>query len=408
MSPPAGRRPDTLDDRSAYADRRRFLVPVAYGFLSTYPPTQCGLATFSAAMVRSLTTPGSGDRGGVVRVVDGPTMSARPNVVGHLDRTAGSAARAASALNTFDVAIVQHDFEIYSGDDGEDLLDVLEAVRIPVIVVAHAVLAEPTPHQRQTLERVVAAADAVVTMTVAARDRLIQGYGVDSTKVSIIPHGADVRGSTTFLDDERPMILTWGLLGPGKGIEWAVDGLQRIRRLCPLPRYVVAGQTHPRVRTRHGERYRLQLGLRAKAGGVSNMVSFPGSYLDEQVLAAMIQQASVVVLPYDSREQATSGVLVEAIAAGKPVIATRFPHAVEVLSSGAGILVPQCDGTAIGDAMYRVLTDPDLARNMSDEAHRLAPAMSWSAVAGTYRHLAHQLLADGARSGRLLPNGATV
>ena len=383
-------------------------MSVAYGFLSTYPPTQCGLATFSAAMLRSLTTPGSGDRGGVVRVVDGPTRSARPHVVGHLDRAAGSAGRAAAALNTFDVAIVQHEFGIYSGADGEDLLDVLAAVRIPVIIVAHTVLAEPTPHQRQTLERFVAAAQAVVTMTVAARDRLVRGYRVDSTKVSVIPHGADLPGSTTSLDDGRPLILTWGLLGPGKGIEWAVDGLQRIRRLHPLPRYVVAGQTHPRVRARQGERYRLQLGLRAKAGGVSHLVSFPGAYLDEQALAAMVHKASVVLLPYDSREQVSSGVLVEAVAAGKPVIATRFPHAVEVLSSGAGILVPQCDGPAIGDAMYRVLTDPDLAGRMSDEARRLAPAMSWSTVAGTYRRLAHQLLADGDRSGRLLTNGATV
>jgi glycosyltransferase involved in cell wall biosynthesis len=384
------------------------LVSVAYGFLSSYPPTQCGLATFSAAMLRSLTTAGSGDRGGVVRVVDGPTRSARPHVVAHLDRTAGSAGRAAAALNTFDVAIVQHEFGIYSGADGEDLLDLLAAVRIPVVVVAHTVLAEPTPHQRQTLERVVAAAEAVVTMTVAARDRLVRGYRVDSTKVSVIPHGADLPGSATPLDDGRPLILTWGLLGPGKGIEWAVDGLQRIRRLCPLPRYVVAGQTHPQVRAHQGERYRLQLGLRAKAGGVSHLVSFPGAYLDEQALAAMVHRASVVLLPYDSREQVSSGVLVEAVAAGKPVIATRFPHAVEVLSSGAGILVPQYDGPAIGDALHRILTDPDLAGRMSDEARRRAAAMSWSTVAGTYRRLAHKLLADGARSGRLLTTGATV
>jgi glycosyltransferase involved in cell wall biosynthesis len=112
-----------------------------------------------------------------------------------------------------------------------------------------------------------------------------------------------------------------------------------------------------------------------------------------------------VVLPYDSREQVTSGVLVEAIAAGKPVIATKFPHAVEVLSSGAGILVPHCDGAAIGDALYRVLTDPELNRRMSDEARRLAPAVSWSTVAAGYRSLADRLLADVDRPGQLLHSG---
>jgi glycosyltransferase involved in cell wall biosynthesis len=381
-------------------------VPVAYGFLSTYPPTQCGLATFTASMLRSLARPGSGDRGGVVRVVDGPTRSTSPDVVTHLDHTAGALERAADALNAFDVAIVQHEYGIYGGEDGDDVLEVLAAVRVPIIVVAHTVLATPSVHQREVLERVVAAADAVVTMTIAARDLLVTGYRVDPTKVVVIPHGADPRVPTARVEDDgRPLVLTWGLLGPGKGIEWAVDGLQRIRRLDPLPHYVVAGQTHPRVRVRQGEQYRLGLRLRAKAGGVSNLVSFPGAYLNDNALADLVRRASVVVLPYDSRDQMTSGVLVEAIAAGKPVIATKFPHAVEVLASGAGILVPHRDGAAIGDALYRILTDPDLNRRMSDEARRLAPAVAWSAVAAKYRSLADRLLAEVDRPAQLLPSG---
>jgi glycosyltransferase involved in cell wall biosynthesis len=358
-------------------------------------------------MMRSLTTSDVGDRAGVVRVVDTPTRSTSPDVVAHLDRKPGGAQRAAAALNAFDVAIVQHEYGIYGGDDGDDVVAVLDAVRIPIIVVAHTVLATPTPHQRQTLERVVAAADAVVTMTVAARDRLVRGYAVDSTKISVIPHGAVARGSTTPVEPGgRPLVLTWGLLGPGKGIEWAIDGLQRIRRSQPLPHYVVAGQTHPRVRERQGEQYRRWLSQRAKAGGVSHLVSFSGSYLDEAALAALVRRASIVVLPYDSREQVTSGVLVEAIAAGKPVIATGFPHAVEVLASGAGIVVAHHDGAAIGEAMHRILADPELARRMSAEARRLAPGISWSAVAGQYRGLADRLLADVPRPGQLLANGA--
>ncbi len=382
-------------------------MPVAYGFLGTYPPTQCGLATFTAAMMRSLTTPTFGDRAGVVRVVDGPTRSASPEVVAHLDRMPGAAQRAVDALNAFDVAIVQHEYGIYRGEDGEDVIAIIDEVRVPVIVVAHTVPATPTPHQRLTLERVVAAADAVVTMTVAARDRLVRCYTVDSTKVCVIPHGAVPRSSTTPIGaDWRPLVLTWGLLGPGKGIEWAIDGLQRIRRSRPLPRYMVAGQTHPRVRERQGEQYRVTLRQRAKARGVSDLVSFSGSYLDEAALAALVREASIVLLPYDSREQVTSGVLVEALAAGKPVIATSFPHAVEVLSSGAGILVPHYDGAAIGEAIHRILADPELAESMSTEARRLAPAVSWRAVAGQYRRLAERLLANVPRPGQLLTNAA--
>jgi glycosyltransferase involved in cell wall biosynthesis len=359
-------------------------------------------------MVRSLTASGSTDRAGIVRVVDGRIRSGSPDVVAHLDRTPGGAERAANALNAFDVAIVQHEYGIYGGEDGDELLSVLAATRVPKIVVVHTVLADPSSHQRETLEQVMAAADAVVTMTIAARDRLVRGYRVDASRIVVIPHGAHGAGTPRFGLDGRPLVLTWGLLGPGKGIEWAIDGLQRVRRLAPLPHYVVAGQTHPKVRLRQGERYRLQLGLRAKAAGVAHLVSLPGAYLDARALAGLVSAASVVLLPYDSREQVTSGVLVEAIAAGKPVIATRFPHAVEALTSGAGILVPHYDGPAIGDALHRVLTDADLVRRMSTEAARLAPALRWDAVASRYRALAISLLAPALRGIPRLADPATV
>jgi glycosyltransferase involved in cell wall biosynthesis len=370
-------------------------VPSSYGFLSTYPPTQCGLATFTAALRGSLNSEAHGDRAGVVRVVDGPVTSQTPEVVGYLQNGAPDAHRvAAEALNSFDVAVIQHEYAIYGGPDGDGILAVLDGLRVPTVVIAHTVLADPTPHQRHVLEQVVSAADAVVTMTEAARQRLITGYDIDATKIALIPHGASSRGNHDGAPaGSRPMILTWGLLGPGKGIEWAIDGLQQLRRLQPLPEYVVAGQTHPRVRQRQGESYRIQLGNRARAVGVAGLVRFERTYLDDAALTRLIRRADVVLVPYDSRELVTSGVLAEAVAAGKPVVATAFPHAVELLSGDTGLLVPQYDGAAIGAALYRVLTEPDLARRMAAEASRLAPQMRWSTVADQYRSLAARLLA---------------
>jgi glycosyltransferase involved in cell wall biosynthesis len=370
----------------------------AYGFLTTYPPTQCGLATFSHALRQSLAGPESGDRAGIVRVVDAPVQSAAPEVVGHLQiRAPASYAAAADLLNTFDVAIVQHEYGIYGGQDGERLLNVLDLVRVPVIVVAHTVLATPTAHQAQVLQRVLDASAVVVTMTVAARDRLVAGYDVDPWRVVVIPHGAARRATGGPREaGRRPIILTWGLLGPGKGIEWAIDGLQKLRQLHPVPGYIVAGQTHPRVRELYGEAYRLHLSKRARAVGVANFMRFEGSYLDEASLTRLIRRADVVLLPYDSRDQVTSGVLVEAIASGKPVVATPFPHAVEMLASGAGLLVPHHDGPAIGAALYRILTQPELARQMAVEAARQIPSLLWPAVAEQYRRLAAGLLAGRA------------
>lgn len=368
-------------------------VPRSFGFLGTYPPTVCGLASFSHSLMRGLSTPDSGDTCGIVRVMDTPVASSATEVAGHLHVGGRDSHDAAAAvLNTFDVAVVQHEYGIYGGKDGDQLLAVLDRVRVPVIVVAHTVLEAATVHQAQVLRDVVAASNAVVTMTDAAKSRLVRGYDVAPDKVSVIRHGANPRLSLTVpRPGNRPMILTWGLLGPGKGIEWAVDGLDRLRDLQPTPEYVVAGQTHPRVRLHHGEGYRSAVAERAQRVGVGHMLRFVGTYLDETALTQLVSRADVVLLPYDSREQVTSGVLVEAVAAGKPVVATAFPHAVELLGGGVGLLVPQFDGPSIGCAVHRVLTEPGLARQMAAGAARLAPSLLWPAVAEQYRSLADTL-----------------
>ena len=192
----------------------------------------------------------------------------------------------------------------------------------------------------------------------------------------------------------RPLLLTWGLLGRGKGIEWAIDAMVDLKDLQPRPRYVVAGRTHPKVLSSEGEAYRDMLVARTWAKGVAPSVIFDATYRDLASLNQLIQDASVVVLPYDSRDQVTSGVLVDAIAAGRPVVATAFPHAVELLSSGAGIVVPQRDPAALGAALRRVLTEPGLSASMAREAARLAPALSWPAVARQYAALADGLVLD--------------
>lgn len=378
-------------------------MAVRFGFISTYPPTQCGLATFTSALLEALTAVG-GDGALVARLLDRPQLRGGAEVMADIltgDQSSGAESVGSVApLNDCDVVIMQHEFGVYGGRDGEDVLRLLAELTVPTIVVLHTVLADPSPHQREVLEAVVAAASAVVTMTVTARDRLAAGYQVEMGKVSIIAHGAPEPlvspGLNAVFRTGQPTVLTWGLLGPGKGIEWGVEALALLHDLRPMPRYVVAGQTHPKVIEREGEAYRDEVRRRIHRHGLSGLVTLDGRYRDARSLGELVASADVVLLPYDSTDQVTSGVLIEAVAAGKPVVATSFPHAVELLSGGAGLVVPHRDPAGLASALRTVLTRPEVTAAMTRSAAAAAPGLRWSAVADEYRKLAARLIARAA------------
>jgi polysaccharide biosynthesis protein PslF len=377
----------------------------SYGMLSTHPPTHCGLATFNSSLVAQLS---KARTTGVVRVItDADDIRPGPGVV-HTwpGRRAGGWREAADALSAFDVAVVQHEYGIYPGADGRDVIPLLHRLAVPSIVVLHTVLARPTPGQKRVLEHIVAVAGAVVTMTTTARDRLLLGYVVDPAKVSVIPHGTpDFTDEGPPAQPRRPNhLLTWGLLGPGKGIEWALRALGSLRDIEPAPTYTVAGRTHPKVLELHGDAYRAGLYRLGAQLGVSTYVRYESAFHDADTLRRLIRSADVVVLPYDSREQVTSGVLVEAVTAGVPVVATRFPHALEVLTRGPGLLVPHRDPAALAVAIRRVLTEPGLAAALTGRSHPATRSLRWSAVAQRYEALAERLV-DG---GSLVPAAAAA
>jgi glycosyltransferase involved in cell wall biosynthesis len=362
------------------------------GILSTYTPTRCGLATFSAALSEGLRANKAAVD--VVRIADGPPSDA-VEVVGELaNGVPASVAAAVELLNRSDVVILQHEYGIYGGPDGDEFVEIVRGLRVPSIVVVHTVLKDPTPHQRWVLETIAAEVDQVVVMTAAAHARLWQNYDVDRAKVTTIPHGATVLANVQVKRSGRPTLLTWGLLGPGKGIERVIDVMDSLRELPGRPRYLVAGRTHPKVLAADGDVYLDSLRERAKSRGVADSVSFDTAYRDTPTLAAMVQSAAAVVLPYDSTDQVTSGVLVDAIANGRPTVATAFPHAVELLGDGTGMVVPHDDTDALRSALHRILTQPRLAGHMASRARLLAPTMAWPVVASEYLLLAQRLCAN--------------
>jgi polysaccharide biosynthesis protein PslF len=395
--------------RSTSFSVRPAIAGLRVGMLSTYPPKICGLATFASALGREFQ--GAGHSVQVVRVVDEPTTvgesaASLPYVVAELvNGDPRSLDNVAKVLSQSNVAIVQHEYGIFGGPDGEDILVLLRAISAPTIVVLHTVPLHPSDNQRRILGEIASIADQVVVMTQSAHDRLLALYPVSPRAVSVIAHGATIpqfSGSPSFdavtvrsgpaTAGGVPQLLTWGLLGPGKGIEHVVRALSILRDLGLRPRYTVAGITHPKIVARDGHAYRDSVIDDARRLGVAETVQFDDTYRDVAELTRFIATSTVVVLPYDSKDQVTSGVLVDAIAAGRPVISTAFPHACELLASGAGIVVAHGDDRALAEAIRSVMLDKKLLQSMSIEAKRLSASLTWSVVAEKYCDLASTLV----------------
>jgi polysaccharide biosynthesis protein PslF len=365
---------------------------VRFGILSTDTSPPCGPARFSAGLCGALSARGSD--ASLIRVASAQPCSHVRVIPESVDGSVSSAAECTDLLNEFDVVVIQHQHSIDGGVAGDELVDLVDGLRVPSIVIVHTIPKAPTSHERSALEAITAMADQVVVMSEVARQRLCLTYAVDRRKVSTIPHGANVPNTPRMKRPSGPVILTFGMLRPGKGIERVIDVMPLLNDVPGRPRYVVAGPTHPKVLAADGEAYRDARIQQARRSSVSDSVSFDPGYYDGSMLTTLIQQSSVVVLPYDSKEQVTSGALVDAIANGRPVVATAFPHAVELLNSGAGIVVDHDDPAALASALRQIVTQPRLAGSIAAEARRCAPEMAWPVVASAYLRLAQRVLAQ--------------
>ena len=386
--------PPTIDVSARSAST--FLHPSAgrlpsVSILSTFPPTHCGLATFAAALAEGLKRVGVRHIG-IVEASDGVSCSLDPRV--HARLVAGSPQSriaAARVINSHDFLLMQHEFGIFGGDDGCEVLDLLDDVYVPVVVTLHTVPLSPTRSQREVLEAIAARADVLVTMTQTARDRLLSLYDVRESSVVTIPHGAAVPVGFDLPVTDETRLLTWGLLGPGKGVEWVIDALAMMPELHSTVRYTIAGQTHPKVLANHGERYRNMLKMRAERLGVRDLITFDDQYRTVPSLMELIADSTCVVLPYDSQDQITSGVLVDAVSAHRPVIATAFPHAQELVTSDIGIVVPHQDPVSMASAIRAMAMNPHLVESMAIATEPVAREHLWTSVAARYADVCGQI-----------------
>jgi glycosyltransferase involved in cell wall biosynthesis len=364
-------------------------------FVGGYVPRRCGIATFTHDLFQSIAAASPGTDCFVGAVTDRPEGYDYPRCVRFQIAVddPDSYRRAAEFLhfNKAGILCLQHEFGIYGGPAGSHVLTLLREARMPVVTTLHTVLSNPDIAQRKVMDEVIRRSDRLVVMARRGEEILRETYGVDPGRIDIIPHGIpDIAfaDSAPFKESiglgGRTVLLTFGLLGPGKGIEYAIQALPRIVEKHPEVTYLILGATHPHLVAREGEKYRRSLEALAEECGVSNHLVFEDRFVSLDDLKCYISAADIYLTPYPNEAQITSGTLAQAYGAGKAIVSTPFWHAQELLGDGSGVLVASRDAQAIAEGVCGLLDDPARMQLIRRKAYEAGRAMIWPAVAERY------------------------
>jgi glycosyltransferase involved in cell wall biosynthesis len=357
--------------------------------VGNFLPRLCGIATFTTHVYTAMRTRfpeiatdvyAMNDRGGAYAYPPAVTMS-----IDQDDIPAYRAAAELIAVRGSDLVWVQHEFGIFGGPAGEHLLTLLDAVHLPVIVTLHTVLTEPNDDQRRVMERLLRRASLVMVMAARAETLLRETYGAIVGAVVMVPSGipdrpyedpASARKRLGF--EDRPTIMTFGLLSPDKGLETMIAAMPHIIAHCPDALYRIVGATHPHLVAHEGEAHRERLIARARELGVEDHLRWDNRFLDEDELLDQIAAADLYVTPYRNPAQITSGTLAYAAGLGKPIVATPYIHAQELLADGRGCLVGFDDSAAMGETIGSLLVDGPRRRAMADRIYRESRSALWT------------------------------
>jgi len=370
---------------------------VRTAIVSTYPPRACGIGAFAADLRATLLGASDVRRVDLVAVVNEPSSPQRRGLLASIAQSVrGDYVRTARMLGRLDVDVVllQHEYGIFGGRDGEYVLSLAQELAQPLVVTLHTVLSEPSPHQSDVLSELCAQAELVIVMTDTALRLLVESGACPEEKVRVVPHGAPARiveraardfeasGSSAYARGrERFQLSTFGLISPGKGLETVIEALPTMLERHPEIVYTIAGRTHPEIAHREGERYRLMLERRVLELDLEAQVEFDDRFLSVDELSDLLAATDVFVTPYRSREQIASGALTFAIAAGCAIVSTPYWYAQDMLASGAGQLVPFDDRRALDRAVGAYAEGQDALAAARAQARRIGSSLAWPSVA---------------------------
>src|SRR5882672_9745268 len=364
-------------------------------FIGNHLPRRCGIATFTHDLRRAVSMVRRDLETGVIAMTNlGHAYDYPSDVYFQVhDETIAEYVQAAEFLNNagFDIVCLQHEYGIFGGEAGKNIINLLSHLEMPVVTTLHTVLAQPTPAQRNVMRRIIDASTKLIVMADKGHELLRSVHDVPTRKIEVIPHGIP---DCPFLETHhakaklgfvgKKIILTFGLLSPSKGIQTMIDAMPGIIKVCPNAVYVILGATHPNLLRNEGEAYRNGLAARVRKLGIEDHVVFFNQFVDQATLLDFISMCDVYVTPYLNEAQMTSGTLAYSFGLGKAVVSTPYWHAKELLRDGLGILVPFGDAEAISREIAGLLTNDVRRLSMCKRAYAASRSMTWAQTAKRY------------------------
>lgn len=365
---------------------------IKVGFLSTYPPRECGIATFTQDLVKELKQQKQ-LKAGILAVSD-RKYNYGGDVIAELPQQSREKyAETAEQINRSDIQVlaIEHEYGIYGGDCGEYLLDLLGRVEKPVVTTLHTVLPNPNEKQKNILRALGGKSRKIVTMASNSRAILHDIYGIPLKKVTVIPHGVpefdlpsrEVLKKESHLEG-RTVVSTFGLISPGKGLEYGIEAIAETAKKHPDILYLVLGQTHPVIKRQFGEAYRESLEKLVDDLSLRRNVRFVDRYLSKEELVRYLKLSDVYMTPYLSKDQAVSGTLAYAVGYGRAIVSTPYLYAQEMLADGRGMLAKFRDAGSLSGCMNRIIEHPEQKKSMEQKTQQLGRGMTWKRVAEKY------------------------
>ncbi|MBC8059962.1 MAG: glycosyltransferase family 4 protein [Clostridiaceae bacterium] len=392
----------------------------AYGniaFLSTYPPRECGIATFAEDLINAIDNIGIISTQ-VIAISNSENCFYDNKVMYQIRQNErNDYIEMSKKLNASDIdlLVIEHEYGIYGGDHGDYILDLVNNLEIPIVTTLHTILSEPNKKQRLIINELGKKSEKIITMARNTKRMLHSIYGVESQKIEVIHHGVPLRLTQSretlkkkFGYENRQIISTFGLIGPGKGIEYAIEaiskvisdsntiGVKMVENRDVL--YLILGQTHPALKE-EGTSYRNKLEELVERLNLNKNIKFVNKYLSKDEIIQYLQLSDIYMTPYLAKDQAVSGTLAYAVGYGKAIVSTPYLYAKEMLSEGRGLLAEFSNPESLADCIKQILQDPYKKATMERNTAKVGRTMYWNMVAIQYMNVLLSIITSAPKIG---------